>query len=208
MKTVRTVGYVALALAIAYVSLGAGIYYWKEYVDHPEAGALADLEALHRIQLSYKHDHGHHAESFQQLGAPLGATVTGQILDWRGGYLFSLVPVRRDWSDEITGYVILARPQVYRFGSKKSLSVDDLGTVRYTTENRSPNNRDPVETIVPLDGAGSEVLRLRTGHECAYAAKKKYESHGFIYQAHIPSAYQCTAFGESWSAASAPRNQR
>src|SRR5580704_7583110 len=53
-------------------------------------------------------------------------------------------------------------------------------------------------------GAGSEVLRLRTGHECAYAGKKKYESHGFIYQAHVPSAHYCTTLGESLRAASSP----
>jgi hypothetical protein len=45
MKTLRTVAYIALALA--YVGLGAGVYFWKEYLAHPEAGALSDLEALH-----------------------------------------------------------------------------------------------------------------------------------------------------------------
>jgi hypothetical protein len=150
MKTPRTAAYIALALVIAFACVGEGIYFWKEHVHHPEAGALSGLEALYTMQLNYQHDHGRYAESFQELGAPLGAVVTGQTLDWKGGYLYTLYPIRRDWSDEITRYIITARPQKYGLWSEKSFSVDNLGTLRYTNENRAPNERDPVEAVDPL----------------------------------------------------------
>ena len=102
------------------------------------------------MQANYKHDHGRYAESFEQLVPPREGAVTGGVLDWGEGYLYSLRLMRPDWSDEITGYVIIARPQKYRFRSKRSFWMDDGGTVRYTNEDRAPNNRDRVLATVPF----------------------------------------------------------
>jgi len=136
----------ACALA-AYFSLGVGVYYWKEYLHHFEAGALSDLFALHAMQENYMRDHGSYADSFDKLGVPLGATLNGDILKWDGPYRYRMIKTVRSQHGVIQEYSIDARPATYSRGNKRSFLMDQTGFIHYTDDNREAASSD--KTIPP-----------------------------------------------------------
>jgi hypothetical protein len=71
---------------VGYFAIGGGVYFWKEYSHHYEAGAVSSLFALHTMQENYKNDHGSYASTFSELGLPLGANLNGDLLIWDGPY--------------------------------------------------------------------------------------------------------------------------
>ena len=133
---------VFVVLILCSVILGAGVYYWKEYTLHFEAGALASLEALYAIQKNHSTEKGFYGGSFAELGVPLGATLHGTTLTWDNGYIYQIYDLSRDRSGQVIGYAISARPASFKAGSKKSYLLDQTGKIFVTTEDRAANRSD------------------------------------------------------------------
>ncbi len=138
---VKAILLIATAILL-YIGLGAGVYFWKEYVPHHEAGALGTLGALHRMEKIYKAEKGFYAGGFAELGLPLGARLYNGILTWDDGYDYRLCDVSTDSFGRVTSYAIAARPVKYRIGSLKSYLLVPSGTIHVTYANRSANRHD------------------------------------------------------------------
>ena len=130
-------------LVAGYFALGWGIYYWKEYVHHYEAGAESDLLALHTIQENYKQDHGSYAGTFSQLGVPLGARLNSDALIWSGPYVFRIVGIAQNQDGSVVEYSINARPLTYSSNSKRSYLMDRNGIIHFTSRDRDATKEDP-----------------------------------------------------------------
>lgn len=130
-------------LFLCYIAIGAGLYYWKEYFPHYEAGAVASLEALYTMEENFKSEKGGYAGTFDELGAPLGARIQGNQLRWDEGYVFEFSAIRRDSLGKVTEYWITARPVAYKSGSRRNYLIDQNGTIHYTVQNRPATPRDP-----------------------------------------------------------------
>jgi hypothetical protein len=134
---------VLLVCAVSgYFALGWGIYYWKEYTHHYEAGAVSSLFALHTMQENYKKDHGSYAGTFSQLGVPSDAKLDSDVLTWDGPYHYRIIEVVENQHGTILEYFIDARPTTYARGSKRSYLMDQDGTIYFTSANRNATKRD------------------------------------------------------------------
>jgi hypothetical protein len=127
----------------AYLSFGRAVYYWKEHFHHYESGVTSGLFALHTMQENYRKDHGTYADSFAQLGVPLGAELAGDSLVWSGPYRFSLIGIVHSQTGSVQDYRIEARPIEYSDRCKRSFLMDSTGYVHFTVENREARLSDP-----------------------------------------------------------------
>jgi|SRR5579871_558553 len=137
--------YVIMTLVLvlfAYLASGAAVYYWKEHVHHYRSGAVSCLYALHTMQNDFRLTNGHYADSFEKLGVPLGAKLTGDTLIWGGPYLFRLVRVTRSPDGSVYAYSIEARPRVYPQDSERSFIMTQDGSIYFTDENRPAVSTD------------------------------------------------------------------
>jgi len=140
-----TVILIAIAiLLVGYFLVGGAVYYWKERVPHDEAGAISSLSALHTMENNYKDEHGSFAASFAQLGIPLGAKLSGDVLTWNGSYCYRIVHVIYNSADKATDYQIDSRPSKYQYGSKHSYLMESTGAVHFTVDRRDATGKDPV----------------------------------------------------------------
>ena len=126
-----------------YFALGWGVFYWKEYTHHYEAGVVAELFALHTMQENYKNDHGSYAGTFSELGTPLGAKLNSDLLTWNGPYRFPIIQVVRDRNGAVLEYCIEARHMTYTRGSERSYLMEYNGTIHFTSVNRHATMEDP-----------------------------------------------------------------
>ncbi len=85
---------------------------------HYEAGALAELMALHTVEGNYLSDHKTYSASFLELDVPMGAFANANKLTFNERYVFEFSNIVRDASGKITDYSIIARPVSYKFGTK------------------------------------------------------------------------------------------
>jgi hypothetical protein len=130
---------------VGYFALGFGVYYWKEYVPHYEAGAVSDLNALYVIQRNFKNEHGYYARSFVQLGVPLGAKLSDDQLTWYGPYRYRIVDVKPIATDGALEFHIEGRPVTYSFWSRRSYLMDENGSIHFTYKNRAATMSDRVD---------------------------------------------------------------
>jgi hypothetical protein len=132
-----------LVCAIAgYFAIGGGIYYWKEHVHHYEAGAVSALFALHAMQENYRNEHGSYAESFVELGVPLGARLSGDTLTWYGPYRYRIVRTMRNQGDAVQEYWIETHPSTRSIGVKRSYLMDRNGAIHFTSDTREATSGD------------------------------------------------------------------
>jgi hypothetical protein len=144
-----------LCVPLVYVGAGMGVYYWKEHAAHFEAGAIASLEGLSTIERNYRFQKGAYSAEFEELGVPLGAFSHANQLTWNAGYVYEFSNVSRDPSGRVTDFQIIARPIVYKRGSKRNYLMDQAGNVYVTTENRPATLRDQkLHTRREQGGAG------------------------------------------------------
>lgn len=108
---------------------------------------MSCLFALHTMQDNFRHDHGSYADSFEQLGVPLGAKLSGDTLTWNGPYPYRIVNVERSNNGTAEQYSIDARPSEYSRGSKQSFLMDYTGFIHFTDEDRGAARTD--QTISP-----------------------------------------------------------
>ena len=138
------VGAVAIVCGVlGYFAVGEVVYYWKEHVHHYESGAISALLALRTIQENYKADHGSYAADFARLGLPLGAELSGDLLNWGGPYRYRMGCIVRSQTGSVLEYCIQARPITYSRDSKKSYLVDQTGKMHFTSVNRAAVLHDP-----------------------------------------------------------------
>ena len=138
----------ALIPVIAVLGLYAlcfGLYYWKEYTPHYEAGAESELDGLHVIQQNYKTEHGYYARTFSQLGVPLGAKLIEDQLTWEGPYRYRIVDIIPIGEEGALAYHIEGRPVPYSFRSMRSYLMDETGTIHFTYQDRAARMSDRID---------------------------------------------------------------
>ena len=135
-----------LAIAVlGYFAFGFGMYYWKEYMPHYEAGAVSELDGLHILQENFKTEHGYYARTFSQLGVPLGAKLIGDQLSWSAQYRYRIVDVTPIGTEGVFSYHIEGRPTTYSFRSRRSFLMDETGSRHFTYQDRAARMSDRID---------------------------------------------------------------
>ena len=78
-----------LGIALFLVAAGAAFLYWKESVPHYEAGAVAELMALHTVEGNYLSDKKTYSASFLELNILTGRPCKCQSVELRREGLMS-----------------------------------------------------------------------------------------------------------------------
>lgn len=100
-------------IAVGYLLISIGGYFWKVHQSAPEAyasGAKFHLLTLSSMQASYQMDHGGYAGNFSDLGVPQGARLQGNVLLWNGPYRIRFTRLVRNQGGNVVHYTIEAKP--------------------------------------------------------------------------------------------------
>lgn len=127
----------------AYFLAGEALYYWKDNFPHYEAWAASRLFAIHTMEQNYRKDHRTYADSFAEVGVPLGAHLEGDSLIWDGPYRFRVINVVHNQTGSVQDYRIEARPNQYSYQCKRSFLMDSNGYIHFTVDNRKATLNDP-----------------------------------------------------------------
>jgi hypothetical protein len=131
-----------LGIALFLVAAGAAFLYWKESMPHYEAGALAELMALHTVEGNYLSDKKTYSASFLELDIPMGAHASANRLSFDEGYVFEFSNVVRDASGKVTDYSMIARPVEYKWRTKRSYLLNSDGEIFATDQHRPATIHD------------------------------------------------------------------
>jgi hypothetical protein len=131
-----------LGIALFLVAAGAAFLYWKESMPHYEAGALAELMALHTVEENYLSDKKTYSASFLELDIPMGAHASANRLSFDEGYVFEFSNVVRDASGKVTDYSMIARPVEYKWRTKRSYLLNSDGEIFAADQHRPATIHD------------------------------------------------------------------
>jgi hypothetical protein len=137
--------FIPVIAVLGVYALTFGLYCWKEYMPHYEAGAVSELDGLHVIQQNYKAEHGYYARTFSQLGVPLGAMLIGDQLTWDVPYRYRIVDIKPIGAEGALSYHIEGRPTTYSFGSRRSYLMDETGSRHFTYQDRAARMSDRID---------------------------------------------------------------